>query len=88
MRIREREEAESDPPMRRGAMARLAVAARAFSASPSGACASGVSMVQGASRGIGLEFVSPPRLLLPPILLSLSRIAPSVSYFPPYWIAF
>ncbi|CAD6341013.1 unnamed protein product [Miscanthus lutarioriparius] len=43
--------------MRRGAMARLAMAARAFSASPSGACAGGVSMVQGASRGIGLEFV-------------------------------
>jgi len=73
--------------MRRGAMARLAVAARAFSASASGAGAGGVSMVQGASRGIGLEFVSPPRLLLPPSL-SLSRIAPSVFYFPPYWIAF
>ncbi|CAD6266985.1 unnamed protein product [Miscanthus lutarioriparius] len=43
--------------MRRGAMARLAVAARAFSASASGAGAGGVSMVQGASRGIGLEFV-------------------------------
>jgi hypothetical protein len=40
-------------------MARLAVAARAFSASPS-AGAAGVAMVQGASRGIGLEFVSPP----------------------------
>ncbi|OQU79556.1 hypothetical protein SORBI_3008G162300 [Sorghum bicolor] len=43
--------------MRRRAMARLAVAARAFSASASGAGAGGVSMVQGASRGIGLEFV-------------------------------
>ncbi|KAF8692165.1 hypothetical protein HU200_039766 [Digitaria exilis] len=37
-------------------MARLAVAARAFSASAS-AGAGGVAMVQGASRGIGLEFV-------------------------------
>ncbi|ONM02006.1 Cell-cell signaling protein csgA-like [Zea mays] len=35
-------------------MARLAVAARAFSAAASGG---GVSLVQGASRGIGLEFV-------------------------------
>ncbi|CAN6338903.1 unnamed protein product [Urochloa humidicola] len=39
---------------RGGAMARLAVAARTFSASAS---AGGVAMVQGASRGIGLEFV-------------------------------
>ncbi|CAN6356949.1 unnamed protein product [Urochloa humidicola] len=39
-------------------MARLAVAARAFSASASaGAGAGSVAMVQGASRGIGLEFV-------------------------------
>ncbi|RCV19432.1 hypothetical protein SETIT_3G383900v2 [Setaria italica] len=37
-------------------MARLAVATRAFSASAS-AGAGGVAMVQGASRGIGLEFV-------------------------------
>ncbi|RLM98847.1 hypothetical protein C2845_PM06G33820 [Panicum miliaceum] len=36
-------------------MARLAVAARAFSASAS--AGGGVAMVQGASRGIGLEFV-------------------------------
>ncbi|KAF8655541.1 hypothetical protein HU200_061087 [Digitaria exilis] len=41
---------------RGGAMARLVVAARAFSASAS-AGAGGVAMVQGASRGIGLEFV-------------------------------
>ncbi|KAJ1266294.1 hypothetical protein BS78_08G140100 [Paspalum vaginatum] len=43
--------------MRGGAMARLAVAARAFSASASAGAGGGVSMVQGASRGIGLEFV-------------------------------
>lgn len=53
-RRRKKEGSRPNPPVRRGAMARLAVAARAFSAAASGG---GVSMVQGASRGIGLEFV-------------------------------
>lgn len=51
---KEEEGSRPNPPVRRGAMARLAVAARAFSAAASGG---GVSLVQGASRGIGLEFV-------------------------------
>jgi hypothetical protein len=59
--------------MRGGATARLAVAAtRAFSAT---AAAGGVSMVQGASRGIGLEFVSPPQ---PRPQFHLLRNGPSV----------
>jgi hypothetical protein len=67
-------------------MARLAVATRAFSASPSGPSAGGVSMVQGASRGISLEFVSPPHLLIPHFTLSAPHRPPP---FPPYcWIAF
>ena len=61
-------------------MARLAVAGRAFSAS-AGAGAGGVSMVQGASRGIGLEFVSAPSSCPHPHLTL--RSAPPHSRFAP-----
>jgi hypothetical protein len=70
---KEEEGSRPNPPVRRGAMARLAVAARAFSAAASGG---GVSLVQGASRGIGLEFVSPPHLPL------IASPPPSVSSGP------
>jgi hypothetical protein len=63
-------------------MARLAVAARAFSASPS-AGAAGVAMVQGASRGIGLEFVSPPIPSPVPHFASPSGSFPPHSRFAP-----
>jgi hypothetical protein len=54
--------------------AAMATAARAFSSAPAApAAAAGVSMVQGASRGIGLEFVSAP---LPPILIPYARRPP------------
>jgi hypothetical protein len=55
-------------------LAAAAAAARAFSLTATSG--GGVSMVQGASRGIGLEFVSTHRLLPPPPLPSPISFSP------------